>query len=211
MCDNRKPYSYHTFFFPFLWNDGGKITRKDFAKCLSQSWKEDTVTSAKLAGSELHEQYNQFHYFNASARSAIYSNGEKEAVVWNYQYNMPALASSNNGGNEDSVKYVIEKTGRIVTLHVSSIRLKLFNTGIGILMFKLENYHYSQPDDIAWINDYGRRIYMPFSQDDGWSVCADSISLQYGDTVISSGKLVEQPDSFDSTRLVAPDIILVAQ
>lgn len=223
MPENSQPYSYHTFFFPFLWNDGGSdIKRKTFAKCLRKdNWHRDEEANVKHSDAELHEQYNQFHYFNAAARNAIYTNAKKEeeltnAVVWNYRYDLSLLAKNGNKDwlyktktNANPAKYVIEKGEKRIALHINGIRLKLFNTGIGILIFELENYAYPHPDDIAWINDYGRRIYMPFSSDYGCSACADNIALQYGDVVLASGTMTEKPASFDSTSLAAPILYLL--
>lgn len=217
MSEKSQLYSYHTFFFPFLWNDGGSnIKRKDFAQCLSKNWIKDTVAPDTLTIAELDEQYNQFHYFNAAARNAIYNNNEEKAVVWNYRYSLSRLEIENGGDNwlrqpksqENLAKYVIKKD-RCIELPINGIRLKLFNTGIGILIFELENYEYPHPDDIAWINDYGRRIYMPFSSNGRCIACPTRISLKYDNTAISSDMLIGKPESFDSTQLAAPILYLL--
>ncbi|MGH8559219.1 MAG: CorA family divalent cation transporter [Methylococcales bacterium] len=49
-------------------------------------------------------------------------------------------------------------------LHIESIILHLYNTGIGVLSFHLNNRDEKQknPEDILRINQFGRRIYPPF-------------------------------------------------
>ncbi len=202
MKDIKKPYSYHTFFFPFLWYNGRKkLTRKTFTKCLnSDNWIFEDLSDVSVSRTD--GLYNQYHYFNAAARNAIYSGSENDAVVWNYRFNMPGSA-----GNKS--KYVIRKDSSVINLPINSIRLKLFNTGIGIIIFELENYEYADVASINRINDYGRRIYMPYSDGGDCGSCADEISLVYGDTVITTGKLTGRPETFRSTRIAEPLLYLL--
>lgn len=142
--------SYHTFFFPFLWDDAGRVSRKQFAECRSSVWEEDIFVSENHLDPM---DYNQYHYFNAAARNAIYTTekGDDKQIVWNYRYGM-----------EKDFFYVIERGEYRYALYINSIRLRLYNTGIGMLVFELENHDpKTTPEDVCRINDYGRRIFAP--------------------------------------------------
>lgn len=142
--------SYHTFFFPFLWDDAGRVTRKQFAECRAPEWEEDIFTSD---GYKDPLEYNQYHYFNAAARNAIYTTEKDDdrQVVWNYRYRM-----------QEDLYYFIERGKYHYALDINSIRLRLYHTGIGILVFELENHNpNTTPEDVCRINDYGRRIFAP--------------------------------------------------
>ncbi|MGN1306189.1 MAG: hypothetical protein ACI4V3_00790 [Faecousia sp.] len=151
MTDKQKlAVSYHTFFFPFLWDDTGRVTRKQFAECRNPHWKEDIFASD---GHTDPMDYNQYHYFNAAARNAIYTmeRDDDKQIVWNYRY-----------GTEKDSYYIIECGEFRYALYINSIRLRLYHTGIGMLVFELENHDpNTTPEDVCRINDYGRRIFAP--------------------------------------------------
>lgn len=224
MSENNMPFSYHTFLFPFLWKDDKRVkTRNEFAKCLAikdkrhinNPWtKEDSdFPKDNFAG-----KYNQYHYFNSAARNAIYPNSKDENdVVQSYRYNLASdcdwLEATKERNNK--AKYVIEINKEYkYELSLNGIRLKLFNSGIGILIFEIENYFYSQLNDINKINDFGRRIYMPFCEGDNrtCSQCAERIYITYNDKDIfaaSNGNSVkdmaeydlQKPEFFNTTRI----------
>lgn len=213
--EKKHPYSYHTFLFPFLWNDSGKVKFRDFAKCLDKKyWKSEKLLTEKT---EFSQMYNQFHYFNPAAQNAIYGGSGKKPVVTNYRYDIAArqelcdvkdwLNSSKHDDNP--VKYVIEKGERKAELKVNGIRLKLFNTGIGILIFELENYALADENSIKWINDFGRRIYVPYTSDYGCNICADKITLMCGDKELSVGDLTELSCDFKETKIIQPILYLL--
>ena len=224
MCEDKKPYSYHTFLFPFLWNDGGIVKRKDFEKCLNKNyWKKENELDCFAKG-KLDLAYNKYQYFNTAARRAIYGGSEKEknAVVYNYKCDITEFCKTrcfheNHNGN-NLVQYKIEKikeehgiiNKKTVFLNINGIRIKLFNTGIGILIFELENYKLPDEKDIVWINEFGRRIYMPWSAGGMCSNCADRISLVYADQEISVGTLTGTLNSPTEIRLIKPIVDLLS-
>lgn len=175
----KKPavYSYHTFIFPFLWNDGGKVSRKEFEKCLNmQLWKIDLFGKYREDEPAVRsEYYSAYQYFNNAARAVIYTfeDNEKQSVRC-YRY-MPDLFKN----KAHNIMYNIRKENQEFTLSVNGIRLKLYNTGIGLLIYELENQKYPLIDDINKINDLGRRICRPFYVPDSFkcSLCADNISI----------------------------------
>ena len=195
---STSPISYHTFIFPFLWTDGGKMSREKFTKCLNRGWKEDILKDI-IAPTDT-EFYAKYRYFNQAAINAMFTSADKTgklspaAVVWNYRFDIQSLSNSRGDWLSDTksednpAKYVITKGNKTFELPINGIRLKLFNTGVGMIIFELENYKYKDEKEIIEINEYGRRVFMPFIYPNRTcSICADSISLTYGDDVISSG------------------------
>lgn len=184
-------YSYHTFIFPFLWNDGGKVSRKEFEKCLNkQLWKPDIFGQYRNdEASVSSEYYSAYQYFNNAARAVIYTfeDNDKQSVRC-FRYLTEQLKSKDH-----NIKYHIKKGDVEYILRINGIRLKLYNTGIGLLIYELENQNYPLIDDINKINDLGRRISRPFynSENSTCSLCADSISIS-GITDIRGNKIFSQ-------------------
>lgn len=193
----RRPYSYHTFIFPFLFQDGSKnVSRKDFAKCLHKGFEKDIFTSQ--SGTDNTVEYARFRYFNRAARNAIYtSQWDDKAVVWNYRLNLDALLpeGAEKIGWKDvkkdwnnPVRLVFKKGSFKADLTVNDIRLKLFDTGVGMLVFEVENYEPGYEGSIKKINEYGRRVFMPFVTPSGeCSLCADEVYLLCGKKEIVNG------------------------
>lgn len=193
----RRPYSYHTFVFPFLFQDGTKnVSRKKFTKCLHKGFQRDVFQSK--SGTDNTVEYARFRYFNQAARNAIYTmKWDKKAVVWNYRLNLDALLpeGAEKIGWEDvkkdwnnPVRLVFKKGSFKADLTVNDIRLKLFDTGVGMLVFEVENYEPGYEGSIKKINEYGRRVFMPFVTPDGeCSLCADEVYLLCGKKVIVNG------------------------
>lgn len=184
-----QPFSYHTFIFPFIWNDNGKVKRKRFEKCIHPNWildeRQDVPFDKNL--------YAQYCYFNQAARNIIYmEKDDPNPTVRNYRFDVGAL----NGDaqwlraektNENKVCYVIRKGNFVASLPVNGIRLRLFSTGVGMIVFELENYQHNDEKSINLINELGRRIFMPFVADDGHCpLCADEIALEYPGGKIAS-------------------------
>ena len=198
--ENKPIISYHTFMFPFLYATD-KMTRKEFGSRCHPGWKLDLWEPEKMNDSVY---YNQYHYFNETAHNAIYTtdsaqknkkskpyeNLENAAVV-NLRFDLSALITEEQAEKKtaDSFKYVIRKykdrePGKEFeyALDIHAIRMKLYNTGVGILIFELENREGMSEQDIIQINDFGRRIYAPFygyyADDMHCSICADEIFFE---------------------------------
>lgn len=182
----RDIYSYHTFIFPFLWNDGGKVKRKSFEKCLDKGedcWNLELFdTMCEQYDSERiatyrKELYDQYQYLNAPARRAVYTlKDDQNEIVRNFRYN-PKLFSPDDTG----ARYVIKKGSEQYSLAINSLRLKLFNSGIGLLIYELENSDYRSIKEVNRINEMGRRIYCPYIYSVSVltsSLTADSIRLE---------------------------------
>lgn len=93
--DTKVIYSYHTFLYPFLWDNKGSVSIEDFDKWFcpnkddidAAGWHPDDIvykdenTGETLLRdaqelvhhrAELHEEYRAFQYFNEAARKALF-------------------------------------------------------------------------------------------------------------------------------------------
>ena len=198
----KKPFSYHTFIFPFIWNHNGKVSRKRFEKCMHPNWEPDERSD--VFDSSL---YGQYCYFNQAARNVIFmEKGDRKPIVHNFRFNIGKLCKdeswlNSTKGEENPVRYVIQKAFYkwdekskenvldhtfTASLPVNGIRLRLFSTGVGMIVFELENYHKNSDKDINLINELGRHVFMPFIDGKGCKLCADTITLQYPDGEVVS-------------------------
>jgi hypothetical protein len=207
------PISYHTFLFPFIWNDDDSYKQyeiDDFVKILDRqehwietSWEREEIPESGIAGTygraaEWAWDYATFQYFTPPARKLVFGTrlGATGVVARNFcfQYKGESLRSTG--------KYIIKKKGEeiseVFTLDINGIRLKIFNTGIAILIFELEyagdkllngeKVEYASDidalklmQDINKINEYGRRISLPFIGTLPHPLVADEIHLRIGD------------------------------
>lgn len=192
--ETRRPYSYHTFIFPFLFQAGYKnISREDFAQCLHKGFCPAVFESQK--GTDNTIEYSRFRYFNQAARNAIYTEKWNDhAIVWNYCFNMDTLVQNQetaekwHKGWDNPVRLILKKGAFQADLAVNEIRVKLFDTGVGMLVFELENYESADENSVTKINEYGRRVFRPFVTPEGeCSLCADEVHLAYGEQKIVDG------------------------
>lgn len=213
---NTVPISYHTFIFPFLFERGETVSRKEFTEflpALNEHMYEDAFVSNIEPDKALHDQYR---YFNRAMRNAVYTTKFDESeIVWNYRYDIEKMANNGKYTGKwrktkktaaNPARFVIEKDSFRADLGVNGVRLKLFNTGVGMLIFELENYHLTSETDIIKINEFGRRVFMPYIKSDKekiCSICADNISLVYDGTVIE-----EASGSLNADKLVVDEIKL---
>ena len=204
--------SYHIFMFPFKWTVSTDVEttfeeKTDIKKVIqaiknNPNWKYKHTDYKQLNP----EEYNEYVYFYDNVRLAMFSekpicekpeNDEDflSQCVFNYEYNLP---------NSDS-KYLIKIKGKNeeYELSIDSIKLKLYEAGIGILSFHLKNNTQNTNfDDILKINDYGRRIYPQYIDlnDKGIdatkdSFLADSITLNF-----DNGNRIVKEDFKDSLK-----------
>lgn len=154
-------YSYHAFLFPFRWEIDKKIDITKFNKALGNSeWHDEALNKSgwKYESFEIKEDkdYNEFVYFYEYARDAIYNTEKKfnkGQTVYHYNYRL---------GQNSYYKIKLKNKENPYKLKIIAISLKLYETGVAILSFQLENYNYSCKEDIKLINDFGRRTYPQF-------------------------------------------------
>ena len=190
MKDERM-YSYHTFLFPFRWDCCNKNNIRDIfrinykdrvdikrfydALTSNEDWSYDKFERKD------HKDYNEYVYFYEYVRDAIYNNEDfdKNHTTYYFKYNKYLLQDGDYFSYNIYLKRCIkdpktcEKNGKcepewkedMYQLRIDEISMKVYDTGIAILQFCLENYNYDQPNDILIINDFGRRIYPQFLGD----------------------------------------------
>ena len=175
--ESKPVISYHTFMFPFLFEMNKKMTRGKFEACCHPGWFPDVWEPDAMKAPIW---YNQYHYFNEATQNAIYMpkdfKDNSQTVVKNLRFDLLSLTEENPKANplremtrqrneNSQIQYVIRKD-KDYYLDVNAIRMKLFNTGVGILIFELENRDYPSENDVKLINDIGRRIYAPYYAED---------------------------------------------
>lgn len=210
MGNQRKKdiYSYHTFQYAFLWDNKGKVTLDKFYKqfCPEKNdsdtvgWHEDNIISKqKLTPvkelvnhqTNLHEEYRAFQYFNEATRKALFRADEN--IVRNYVLrlekpdpNMEYIYRLKCCTRSPVLSKDTQVTEDIIDqydLIINAIRLKVFNTGVAILIFELmyplpESGKEQARKDILTINEYGRRLFPEFITDKREKfLCADSIEI----------------------------------
>ncbi len=153
---DKLPFSYHIFLFPFKWNFGTGDPPNDPLKSIdahlvSNNWERFTGITDPV------DDYNKQAYFHPFTHEALMDKGKAQCILRQYTYK--------NTGKGISL-YCIgcgkEKEERTYQLCIEKIQLNIYATGVGILAYFLENGQYADRKDIFIINDRGRRIYPPF-------------------------------------------------
>ncbi len=150
--------------FPFRWDYISKDKSKeeisysertrlsDFDRVFSQC---NTLKRTPYLIEDNHQKYNEYTYFHTFTRRALYDSGSSDLdnqILLYYELNGEV-------GDFFNIEVLNHKT---YTLNLKSICLHIYNTGVGVLTFNLENYQYSERGDILHINEFGRRIYPQF-------------------------------------------------
>ncbi len=101
---------------------------------------------------------------------------------------------------DEQCSYTIELVeNKSYTLQLTNLKLKLYETGVGIISLFCENREYVEYEDIQKINEYGRRIYPQFIDKDGGisetkkAFLANKLTLKLGDKTYT--------DNFDKREL----------
>lgn len=171
-------HSYHIFYFPFKWEVKGREnmlfaeqTNLDHISWNPYSnWLVDTeITDEK----ELNELYNEKNYYYEFVHPVLYDTGKKNSIVKHFERKEPQ--------QRDVLYKISKKGGKTYSLKVDAINLNLYATGVGMLTFYLINEldNQKEPEDILFINQYGRRIFPPFIADLEYrNEIAESISIE---------------------------------
>lgn len=219
MKDNekKKVFSSHIFIFPFTWDILGdkkdlnssfnnRVDLEKFDKLIDKSkWERKDIAEYIKKDDEKGSEnaYNQKSYFYENVRYALFDSlneGDDLKIVRNYRYKF-----------ENGEYYIEVGAGKEISyeynLNITDIGLKIFETGVGLLMYYLENENYSKLEDILRINDYGRRIYPQFLPLD-----AAKSSFLPKDTYINidNNKFTEDFKSYEDkdNKKVISDIIM---
>jgi hypothetical protein len=202
-------YSYHVFLFPFKWEiwQGEKHTKtplsgrtllKDIQKQLpAPYWEPFTFVPQIKQG---YNTYNEYSYFYDFARDVLCLD-EKQRNIGALQFEYKGVCPTST--------YNISFAKKDYQLSIQKILLNLYDDGIGVLSFHLENRTYKDFDDILKINDSGRRLYPQFLGTDNnrltqipkGSFLANSIKLQDVDW-IGGTKIIEDFSHYDQQEQV---------
>lgn len=164
-------YSYHNYLFPFrfdyiiepfkdkhaYYNNKRFDDRTRIDGRLKESLERDGWKYQKFSiDSSL--DYNEFVYFHDFVKDALFNRSDFKERATSYSF------KKCNVGDQSHYKIEIKsgEKSKVYDLKLLSIKLHLFDTGVGILSFEMENTHYDSLEDIFAINDYGRRIYPQF-------------------------------------------------
>ncbi len=189
------PYSYHTFLLPF-----------EYSGAISQSPKfstEKTITEANIAAGEKYiDDYAMYQYFTPEARSLLF--GAKHDYSYSPENEVYVIEKKEGKGKE----------AKTFSLPVTNIRVLVHDNGVGLFMLCVENRTYPDINDIAWINEYGRRISLPYLTDAPHELTAEKISLlgrvadfcQLSEEYISSGH-TPNGDIIEPIRAVIEELI----
>ncbi|MDD6069232.1 MAG: hypothetical protein PUC12_00240, partial [Clostridiales bacterium] len=197
------PYSYHTFIFPFIWKCKGDSYKK-LIKCFedNENWvdtnmkdKQDIASFASATDAASRKtKYKEFQYFHPFVRKAIYGFDDKERIVRNFSFNPESIRKQ---GARYRIEKIIEEKdeeskikkieNKIYVLDINAINLKIYNTGVALFIMECENYQYPSLAEVKNINEYGRRINLPFIPVlENESIIADSLTVELGDKVFTS-------------------------
>lgn len=170
--NNALPYSYHTFLFPFIWKTSKSIEWGNFEKILSigerwleTSWKEGNLPSrARL--DEVFQDYAAYQYFTEAANNVVFNTrGDNAVRCFEYFKKGGKYIITKKPGSykqKKDEKLVVIEEPKSYELKINKIRLHVYDIGIAVLVFELENHDYKSLDSVNAINEYGRRINFPF-------------------------------------------------
>ena len=153
--------SYHSFMFPFSFDKkpGKEETLSShieiddaFVKALTEEgWKYSQLTLESCHDVRV---YNEFSYYAKPVRDMLYNKDENFKKGETSYYFTKEV--------EDGEYTITLIDGTKYNLQLTNVYLRLFETGIGILVFETENHTYSNFEDILKINEYGRRVYPQY-------------------------------------------------
>lgn len=161
-------YSHHVFMLPFKWSKtlskDSWLEAKDFETLVSGlpafGWEESQFNIDTILN------YNEYHYFYDYVRDILYDKPDEKnspkAFIRHFEFKQEKA-------EKGTYKIVCPKPGdknarKTYELNIDSVLLHLYDTGVGVLSFHLENRKQNQrsPEDILYINQFGRRVFPPF-------------------------------------------------
>lgn len=174
MKEEKKIISYHNFMFPFrfdkivetfddrhkFYRDNSFDKRVKIDKIFKESLEKDDWEYQKFEVKN-HLDYNEIVYFHDFVKDSLFNTQEFEEGATSYYFDKKI--------NSNATFELKIKGKEPYILILEGVNLRVFDTGVGILSFEVENYDYYQVEDIFKINDYGRRVYPQFLSD-GFSV-----------------------------------------
>lgn len=168
------PYSVHSFMMPMRWDYFPKDYNYTKGK---ESFDFDERTNLKVFAEKLQitniwkrkfyrinnysELYNENTYFHAFATRTLFDMQQHDELDEN-QISSNKTMIYFEVDYDSSDYYKISTNDGEFTLSLTGISLHVYNTGVAILTYNLENWKYAKSEDILKINEFGRRIYPQF-------------------------------------------------
>jgi hypothetical protein len=158
-----KIFSEHIFMFPFEWNLPIKesLTKrlnmeriKELCEVSGWALAEPFISNNAMDNAD--NNYNffkEYNFFYEAVRRLIYN----QAIIGKEQRSLSVFEKNIQSFFE--IKITEQKTYK---LDIKKIELRIFETGVGVLSFILQNSRHESFNDILNINQYGRRIYNPY-------------------------------------------------
>jgi len=165
--DLENLYSYHHFMFPFRFDkiiesfeDKHEFYKKyEFdervnLETINVSLEKDGWEYQKFSVKN-HLNYNELVYFYDFVKDSLFNTSEFQTNATSYYFDKQNI--------QDQYKIVIKN--KTYSLKLTGVTLRIFDVGVAILAFEVENHKYDSLEDIFNINEYGRRSYPQFLSD----------------------------------------------
>ena len=138
--------STHIFILPFKIINPDKNNREDLLLKQKEKWVVSEINEATKK------------YFNKYA---------KEALLPNYgdEKNNGKVIEKDYKNIQNGI-YEINYKDKQYLLEVENVKIKCFDTNIGILSFILNNKSYEELEDILSINNFGRKLYRAYETEE---------------------------------------------
>ncbi len=180
-ADKMEAKSAHILAWPFRF----EMERKEMIKKVEEKGWVKKSLDFRDSKRKMQEEIDCFmlhQYLSLSARK-IFIDKEKEAICSIYQYPMI---------DESNYQYIIKKKKEEYCLPIATIELHIYDYGVGILFIQVwnekkkeENGNEKEENEkkgynigkIKKINDWGRRVSIPYLAEDGL-LCADCIGIR---------------------------------
>lgn len=205
--NEQRPFSYHTFLLPFeikKKKSGEKLESETIVREILKSegscWKEVNCKKDEKSDKEVlfnsviltkNEEdkkkiiqaiaYNQKQYFHENVMKAIHNEGSNvvREFVFQFQGTDKRTCTLKTLEEKEKEKEKIH-ISKEYSLSVSNIRLKVFNTGICILILEMYNNKYRNIESAKEINALGRQVSLPFiAQGSSKILCAQEITWTF--------------------------------
>lgn len=185
--------SEHIFMFPFIWESKkSEMLDKAFksiSNCKNGDWERVKLSEND---NEKPDIYNEQNYFYPFIHDTIYDTKEGSHIR-HFERVEP---------KSKDVKYVIAIKGKTYSLPVKKMHLNFYSTGVGVLSLFIENNEYSDEIDILNINQFGRRIFVPFYKDAedhneiAYSLAITGLNKEYSKTFVTGRMSPNTPAPF---------------
>lgn len=178
LIKSMKPVSKHIFLFPFRYNRNGAPNPQLFKRV--QLGNE----------SEQHQKallFNERQYFYPFTHNTFYDCGDSSHV------------QHFEGIFGQGIYRIFVDDSHVYELSIEYMNVHLYDTGVGILSLYLANTAYTDPEDILFINQFGRRIMRP---NFGRYELAKSLELTFPNQSLTL------TDCFDSESVWTPSTII---